>query len=125
MFQVIPGSFTHLSGILASHEAYAKEMMDGLSAEEREFYGDYPQRFHEYLQQVSSMGKQASEDPTMLPDPVLHSVFEDALLSHHPQHMYIHEPWRYTFYHTLMKVAPVNLKDWLVVRFASLPSFKK
>lgn len=122
--QVIPGSFTHLSGILAAHEEHAKEMMDGLSEEERLFYGDYPQRFHAYLGQVAALGRRASESPTKLPDAKLHAVFEDALLSLSPRQRYIHEPWRYTLYHSLIRHAPGRARDWLIVRFASLPGFR-
>lgn len=123
--QVVPGSFTHLSGILATHEDHAREMDEAMTEEDRQFYGDYPRRFHEYLSVVSDMGRKASESPTKLPDEKLHSVFEDALLSLRPKERYVHEPWRYTLYHTLMKVAPTGVKDWLAIRFASLPSFKE
>lgn len=122
--QVVPGSFTHLSGILAAHEDHAREMTEAMTEEDRQFYGDYPQRFHEYLRQVSSMGRQASERPSKLPDDALHGVFEEALFSLQPRHRYVHEPWRYTLYHTLFKVAPASVRDWLVIRFASLPAFK-
>lgn len=122
--QVIPGSFTHLSGILAAHEKHAEEMMAAMTEEERHFYGDYPQRFHAYLGQVAALGRQACEDPAKLPDDKLHSVFEDALLSPRPRHRYVHEPWRYTLYHSLIRLASGRTKDWLIVRFASLPSFK-
>lgn len=122
--QVVPGSFTHLSGILAAHEDHAREMTEAMTEADRQFYGDYPQRFHEYLRQVSSMGKQASATPSKLPDAKLHAVFEEALFSMRPRHRYVHEPWRYTLYHTLIKLAPGSLKDWLVVRFAMLPAFR-
>ncbi|XP_034250258.1 D-beta-hydroxybutyrate dehydrogenase, mitochondrial [Thrips palmi] len=122
--QVVPGSFTHLSGILAAHEEHAREMTAAMSEEDRRFYGDYPQRFHEYLRQVAAMGREASARPSKLPDEALHRVFEEALLAVRPRHRYVHEPWRYTLYHTLIKLAPAAAKDWLVVRFAMLPGFR-
>lgn len=121
--QVVPGSFTHLSGILAAHEDHAREMAEAMTDEDRSFYGDYPRRFHAYLGEVSALGRQASESPCKLPDEALHAVFEDALLSVRPRARYVHEPWRYTLYHGLIRVAPARLKDWLVVKFASLPAF--
>ncbi|KAK3914711.1 D-beta-hydroxybutyrate dehydrogenase, mitochondrial [Frankliniella fusca] len=123
--QVVPGSFTHLSGILAAHAEHAREMEAAMTEEDRQFYGDYPRRFHEYLAVVSSLGREASERPCRLPDDKLHEMFEAALLSLRPAARYVHEPWRYTLYHSLMRLAPTGVRDWLAIRFASLPSFKE
>ncbi len=116
----IPGSFAKESNLLANQEKHFDDMRLAMSEEARTFYGDYFERYAWYLESLSGPKRVCR-----LENPRLYEVFEAALLDDEPAAVYKCEPWRYTFYHTLFRIAPTRLRDWLVERFVQMPTWRK
>lgn len=114
----IPGSFVGSSNIAARQQDFAKEMRASFTPEQLGFYGDYFDRYNEYLNVVSG-----NKDPQIFGDQKMMETFEAALLEKHPKQIYINEPWRYKIYHFLFKISPLLMYDWLMERFVSMPQY--
>lgn len=114
----IPGSFTQHSDIMAKQVENVYEMRSSFTSEQLDFYDDYFKRYNAYLSLLS-----ASSLPKKIEDPELYDVFEEALLEISPSAKYVHEPFRYTIYHTLFKITPTKIRDYLVCRFMSMPEY--
>lgn len=117
IYFLITGSFFGNSSIMSRHPENAKEMEAEMSADDKNFYGNYFYIYHSYLTGLSDPNR----PPTIIQDPALHEMFGDALLSCNPRSNYIHGPLRYTIYYFLFKISPIWLRDWLVVRFVQMP----
>ncbi|XP_001600976.1 uncharacterized oxidoreductase YbbO [Nasonia vitripennis] len=117
---LIPGSFAKESNLLANQEKHFDDMRAGMSEEARTFYGDYFERYARYLESLSGPKKVSK-----LENPKVYEVFEAALLDDRPAAVYKCEPWRYTLYHTLFRIAPTRLRDWLVERFMQMPAWNR
>lgn len=115
----VPGSFVMNSNLTAYQTKYAAEMREALDEEQIKYYGDYFDRLNFYLSAVAG-----EKEPELLPNPLIISTFEEALLDTPPKRRYICEPWRYKWYHFLFKISPVTISDWLVYRFLSMPRFQ-
>lgn len=114
----VPGSFVGHSNIAARQQDFANEMKKEFSTEQLEFYEDYFDRFNGYLSILSGV-----KPPCILGDTKIIDTFEKALLDKNPNVMYKAEPWRYTIYHTLFKIAPQPICDWLIHRFCAYPEY--
>nr|CAI5856731.1 unnamed protein product [Callosobruchus analis] len=114
----IPGSFTLQSNIMGSQLQNVQDMHDSFTPEQHSFYSDYFKRYNIYLSQITPPPK-----PVKIDDPDLYKVFERTLLDKYPQIVYKNENWRYKFYHTMFKISPVWLRDWLVVQFMQMPEY--
>jgi 3-hydroxybutyrate dehydrogenase len=113
----VPGSFVATSNI-ASHQAdKSTEMRESFSKEQLDFYGDYFDRYNDYLKGLSG-----EKSPRMV-DPLILEIFEDALLDTPPKAIYISEPFRYKLYHALFKITPQRVTDWLLHKFVSMPEY--
>lgn len=116
--EFIPGSFVMNSNLTANQLVYAAEMRDSFDEEQKKFYGEYFDRMNMYLSAIAG-----EKDPQILPNPLIMSTFEEALLETPPKRRYICEPWRYKWYHFLFKISPMSLADWLILKFTGLPRF--
>ncbi|XP_058808465.1 estradiol 17-beta-dehydrogenase 2 [Phymastichus coffea] len=114
----IPGSFPTESNIFSQQSRHFDEMRAGMSQEARRFYADYFDRYAGYLAALAN-----DNGLRRLENAKLYEIFDDALLSQRPSALYKCEPWRYTIYHALFRVAPTPLRDWLVERFVRMPSW--
>ncbi|XP_059475136.1 D-beta-hydroxybutyrate dehydrogenase, mitochondrial-like isoform X2 [Neocloeon triangulifer] len=117
---IIPGSFSTQSNIFACQGLHAKEMELYMSPEDKELYGEYFERYHNYLSSLF-----VDRGPVVLSDKLLYRKFNHALLSTCPRVNYIVSPLRYTIYHTLFKITPTKVRDWLVTRFVQMPEWKQ
>lgn len=117
---LIPGSFTTQSNIMAKQVDNVYEMFSAFNSEQRSFYEDYFKRYNSYLALLSG-----PTNPKKIDDDQLYEAFEGALLDEKPQRIYICESWRYTFYHTLFKIVPFRIRDYLVCKFMQMPEFKE
>ncbi len=118
MVNFIPGSFVGSSNIAARQQEFAQEMKANFTSEQFEFYGDYFDRYNEYLKIVSG-----TKDPQIFNDLKMMETFEDALLDRHPKLIYINEPWRYKMYHFLFRISPQSIYDFLIDKFVSMPKY--
>ncbi|OXU19472.1 hypothetical protein TSAR_003136 [Trichomalopsis sarcophagae] len=116
----LQGSFAKESNLLANQKKHFDDMRSGMSEEARTFYGDYFERYACYLESLSGPKKVCR-----LENPKVYEVFEAALLDDRPAAVYKCEPWRYTLYHTLFRIAPTRLRDWLVERFMQMPAWNR
>lgn len=114
----IPGSFTQHSNIMAKQVENVYEMRSAFTPEQLDFYGDYFKRYNAYLALLS-----APSLPKKIDDSELYDVFEKTLLEITPKAKYVHEPFRYTVYHTLFKIMPTKIRDYLVCRFMKMPEY--
>lgn len=94
------------------------EMHSAFTPEQKCFYEDYFKRYNSYLSLLTG-----STNPKRIEDEKLYEVFEGALLDERPRRVYLHEPWRYTFYYTLFRLVPFRVRDYLVCKFVKLPEY--
>ncbi|KAJ9585678.1 hypothetical protein L9F63_002468 [Diploptera punctata] len=116
----IPGSFPTQTNIMARQSEYAKEMRQDMTDEYFNYFGDYFMEYNAYLSCIPT-----PEKPIPVDDDKLHAKFQDALLAKYPKQRYLHEPFRYAFYHFLFKISPSQLRDYFIQRFMQTPTWKK
>lgn len=114
----IPGSFTLQSNIMAKQLQNVQEMHDNFTQEQHTFYSDYFKRYNIYLSFITPPPM-----PTKIEDEKMYSVYEETLLDEQPKVVYKNENLRYWFYHTLFKISPWFLRDYLVNKFMAMPSY--
>ncbi|XP_065221240.1 D-beta-hydroxybutyrate dehydrogenase, mitochondrial [Planococcus citri] len=115
----IPGSYPQDTKIFAQHERYVKEMSENMSPEDWNLYKDY---FNEYNYYLSFISKPTECRP--IENYYFYSILNSALLCVYPKARYCYSPARYFFYHSLFKISPVFIRDWLVLKFVNMPSWK-
>ncbi|GLV40225.1 shroud [Carabus blaptoides fortunei] len=115
----IPGSFIQQSNLMSNQNQNVYEMQSTMTQEQLQFYGDYFKEYNAYLSTLSGYRK-----PAKIIDCDLYSIFERTLVDRQPQATYIRETWRYKIFHTLFKITPVSLRDFLVVYFIQMPKWK-
>ncbi|XP_075231247.1 SDR family oxidoreductase shroud [Lycorma delicatula] len=116
----VPGSFVHLSNILSKQLLFAREMKASMTEEAIKFYGDYFEKYHEYIGAISG-----DKPLQRLENKRLYRNFTDALISTNPCTFYCNSPLRYTIYHFLFRITPVSVRDYLVEHFVKMPNYKK
>lgn len=95
-------------------------MKVSMTEESINFYGDYFDRYHNYLAAISG------EKPLQqLKDNKMYKNFTDALVSSKPSTLYSNSPFRYAVYHLLFRVTPVSVRDYLIERFVRMPTYAK
>lgn len=94
------------------------EMFSAFTPEQKLFYEDYFKRYNSYLALLTG-----PTDPKKITNPELYKKFDGTLLDEKPNNVYICENWRYTFYHTLFKIVPFRIRDFLVCKFMQMPEF--
>ncbi|XP_011503938.1 PREDICTED: estradiol 17-beta-dehydrogenase 2 [Ceratosolen solmsi marchali] len=114
----IPGSFIKESNILVRQKKSFDDMRAGMNDNTKCFYGNYFEKYVEYLTTLSTVTRLGCID-----NPKLYEAFDGALLDKNPSAFYKCEPWRYTFYHTLFRIMPTRARDWLVERFMQMPKW--
>lgn len=115
----IPGNFYKNSNLSAAQMKYSNEMKENFTSEQMNYYEDLFSRTNLYLSSFAGeRGLSILEDSNIL------RTFEEALLDQPAKEKYICEPWRYKYYHFFFKIAPTNVKDWLVRKFLAFPEFK-
>lgn len=112
------GSFVQHSSIMARQHEYAREMEEAMTMLDHQFFGDYFRRYNEHLSAIPIAGR-----PVPIPNDKLYSLLGEALLSSYPQSNYEYGPFRYKYYHFLMKISPTWARDCLVKRFVKMPEF--
>lgn len=85
----IPGSLVLCTNITARQEQYASEMLTAFSDEQLEFYGDYFNRYNEYLMHISG-----TKPVQIISDGYLFAEFRNAVVDHIPRATYKCEPTR-------------------------------
>lgn len=85
----IPGSFVMSSNIAANQQEYANEQRNAFSIKQRLFYGEYFERYNEFLKILSG-----PKPANVMKDEGLMRTFEAALLEISPKTVYKFEPWR-------------------------------
>ncbi|XP_022200477.2 D-beta-hydroxybutyrate dehydrogenase, mitochondrial [Nilaparvata lugens] len=122
VISLVPGSFFDQTKILSKQPEHASRMHEGMSAECKDFYGEYFHVYHSYLAAVSNL--QRNETVKEVDDANLYRNFTDALTSINPKALYKNSPWYYEAHHLLFKVLPTSWRDQLVVRFMRMPKFQ-
>lgn len=115
----MPGSFVRETCILSNQAQYSKTMLEEMAAEDSKFYKSYFDEYNMYLSYVRQPCRIEEID-----NKIFYNNFQHAILSVHPYHLYCYSPIRYAFYHFLLKIAPVRIHDWLVVKFTGMPRWK-
>lgn len=113
----IPGSFILSSNIASRHTKQAEAMRAAFTPEQIDFYGEFFDRYNNYLAALS-----VEREPEMVDNLIL-QAFEEALLETPPKRVYICEPFRYKLYHLLFKVTPQFVTDWLLYKFIAMPEY--
>lgn len=90
MINFIPGSFHAYSNITANQQNQFDQMRSEFNEEQLRFYGDYFNRYTNYLKLLSS-----KKVPTEIPEDGIMKSFSDALLDCNPKSVYKCEPWRF------------------------------
>uniref|UniRef100_A0A1Y1LKZ5 Uncharacterized protein n=1 Tax=Photinus pyralis TaxID=7054 RepID=A0A1Y1LKZ5_PHOPY len=114
----IPGSFITQSNIMGTQVENCLEMYNAFNKEQLEFYGDYFNRYNNYLNAIGG-----TRSIRKIIDSSLYEKFEKALLEWPPSPIYINESFRYGVYHTLFKCTPINVRDFLITKFMQMPSY--
>ncbi|KAF5297075.1 hypothetical protein FQA39_LY02655 [Lamprigera yunnana] len=114
----IPGSFIHQSNIMASQIENCFEMYNAFTTEQIQFYGDYFNRYNNYLNVLA--GPRVVEK---IENNILYTKLEQAVLETPPSSIYIHESLYYSMYHTLFKYSPIKFRDYLMTKFMQMPSY--
>jgi len=114
----IPGSFVLASNIAARQSDHAANMRAAFTDEQKQFYGDYFDRYNKYLDVLSG-----TKEPQMVDDLIM-QTFEDALRDNPPKALYVCEPLRYKLYHVLFKITPQKVTDWLLYKFVAMPQYE-
>lgn len=114
----IPGSFTQHSNIMSKQVENVYEMHSAFTGEQLYFYGEYFKRYNSYLALLTGPAM-----PRKIVDSGMYEIYERALLDEFPQAKYVNEPFRYTFYHTLFRITPFWLRDYLVCKFMKMPEY--
>lgn len=85
-----PGSFVTSSNILAEQEEFSHQQRLALNDEQKHFFGDYFDRFHACINQLSGIRSVEvyNESDGMM------QTFESALLDQVPKPLYLYEPTR-------------------------------
>lgn len=119
----IPGSFVMLSNVTAQTMNWASKMKLALNMEQWSVYGDYFERYYKYLSLFSY--ERSPKDVQF--DSRITDKLMDAILDVHPKACYKVEPWRYTFYYTLLSMCPEGcfLDNWLTEKFMIMPKYNK
>lgn len=118
-FIVFPiGSFVMSSNISARQNMLANEMRSAMTAEQMAFYGDYFDRYNNYLSVLSG-----DKPACSLNDRNIISTCEKAMFDLNPKAVYKCEPPRYTLYYTIFQWAPYWIRDYLVVKFMNTPTY--
>lgn len=113
----IPGSFVLSSNIMSQQANYAEEMRAAMDKEQIDFYGDYFDRYNGYLSAISG-----EKEPQMV-DPLILESFEEALLDVPAKTRYVCEPLRYKIYHTIFRMTPQKVTDFLLHKFVAMPEY--
>jgi len=113
----IPGSFVTSSNIAANQTKHADKMRESMKTEQLNFYGDFFERYNDYLKFIAS-----KKDPQMVESNIM-ETFEEALLETPPKTRYICEPLRYKLFHVLFKITPRKITDYLLYKFVSMPLY--
>lgn len=85
----IPGSFIMASNIMAMQEIHANQMRQSMSDEQKQFYGNYFNRYNEYLSLLAGY-----KPANIMKNDCLVNTFSRALLEKDPNPVYKCEPWR-------------------------------
>lgn len=89
----IPGSLVMSTNITARQEQYATEMLSALTDEQLEFYGDYFDRYMNYLKHISG-----TKPVQIISDGNIFVQFRNAIIDYTPRAVYKCEPPRYYQY---------------------------
>lgn len=90
MVNFIPGSFHAYSNITANQQVQFNQMRAGFNDEQFKFYGDYFNRYSNYLKLLSN-----KKLPIKIPEDDIMNSFSDALLDLNPKSVYKCEPLRF------------------------------
>lgn len=88
----IPGSQVMCTNITSRQEQYANEMLTAFTDQQLEFYGEYYNRYMEYLKQISG-----PKPVQIISDGNLFIEFRNAIIDYIPRAVYKCEPLRYDF----------------------------
>lgn len=113
----IPGRFWASSNLMSRQNEHFEEMRESFNDEQLRFFGDYFGRFSHALGFISG------EKEVEMIDSVILNKFDEALLDSPPKPIYVWEPMKYLFFHTLFKITPQGISDWLTLKFISLPEY--
>lgn len=86
----IPGSQVFCTNIIARQDQYSSEMLAAFTDEQLEFYGDYFERYNNYLKFISG-----TKPVRIISDGDLISIFRNAIVDCTPRATYKCEPVRY------------------------------
>lgn len=120
----IPGSLVMCTNITARQEQYATEMLTAFSDEQLEFYGEYYDRYMNYLKIISG-----TKPVQVISDGNLFRQFRNSILDYTPRATYKCEPLRYVFIHlkfiTISKYRTMHSNWTLIGKLCcySLPNF--
>ncbi|XP_015120672.1 estradiol 17-beta-dehydrogenase 2 [Diachasma alloeum] len=115
----IPGSFVMESNILLRQADHFEKMDKAMKEEAKSVYGEYFNEYRNYLRPLSQQNalKRINNER-------LFEIFEDVIMEEPARSTYKCEPWRYTYYHALLKFVPRRLHDIIVEKFVRMPTWK-
>lgn len=83
------------------------------------FYADYFKEYNYYLSFISS-----PTECRPIQNNYFYNQLNKALLCVYPKACYCYSPIRYFIYHSLFKISPIFIRDYLVLKFVNMPSWK-
>lgn len=89
----IPGSQVMCTNITARQDQYASEMLAAFTDEQLEFYGEYFERYNNYLKALSG-----TKPVQIISDANLFAEFRNAIVDYTPRAIYKCEPLKYKPY---------------------------
>ncbi|XP_077296709.1 SDR family oxidoreductase shroud [Arctopsyche grandis] len=114
----IPGSLVASTAIAEKQKQHFEEMKGSMNSERWSVYGEYFEKISNHLSTLSF-----SKPADSVKDNVLMEKMMAAILDQEPDPSYLHQPWRYAFYHTLCRITPTKIRQWLVGKFMRMPKF--
>lgn len=119
VIKFVPGSFVTQSKIMADHMDNVYEMQKNFTSEQKCFYSDYFKRYNTYLTLLTPPA-----NVTKIQNPEMYSTFTNCLVDLAPLVQYKCEPLRYKLYHLIFQYAPAGIRDFAVLQFVGMPSYK-
>lgn len=110
------GSLVASTAIAEKQKQHFEEMKESMNSERWLYYGEYFEKLSNYLGMLSFPKPADSMKDTVIMEKML-----AAILDQEPDPLYLHQPWRYAFYHTLCGIAPMKIRQWLVEKFLEMP----
>ncbi|XP_076305832.1 retinol dehydrogenase 7-like [Tachypleus tridentatus] len=115
-----PGDLARLTNIMQNHRIHADRMWSQMNTEQKNLYGDYFYRYHQFISENYGMTSPPNFESSTLSTDVL-----EALSILKPQPRYVSAPWQFRYFYKILQFLPTRWSDKLLgLLFARVFKFK-